>query len=146
MTTSPTASNTSTSSATSRPRRIWVAPVLDLLCIVGFIFGGAGQHNINEGASWFLMVLWPLAVGWFGVSLVTKLYTRPDREWVRLAATLLGGMLVGSVLRGTFTDRPMFSIFTVIYVAWMILWAFGWRFVAMLWKMRRDRRQRFARV
>jgi Protein of unknown function (DUF3054) len=127
-------------------RRIWVAPVLDLLCIVGFIFGGAGQHNINEGASWFFMVLWPLAVGWFGVSLLTKLYTSPDREWARLAATVVGGMLVGSVLRGTFTDRPMFSIFTVIYVAWMILWTFGWRFVAMLWKMRRDRRQRLVRA
>jgi Protein of unknown function (DUF3054) len=127
-------------------RRIWLAPVLDLVCIIGFILGGAGQHNINEGASWFLMVLWPLAVGWYGVSLLTKLYTNPDRAWVRLAATLAGGMLVGSVLRGTFTDRPMFSIFTVIYVAWMILTAFGWRFVAMLWKMRRTRRQRVARA
>jgi hypothetical protein len=40
----------------------------------------------------------------------------------------------------------MFSIFTVIYVAWMVLTAFGWRFVAMLGKMRRDRRQRVARA
>ena len=127
-------------------RRLWLAPILDLLCICGFILGGAGQHNINEGAGWFLMVLWPLAVGWYGVSLLTKIYTSTEREWARLAVNLAGGMLLGSVLRGTFTDRPMFSIFTVIYVAWMILTAFGWRFIAMLWKMRRSRRQRVARA
>ena len=127
-------------------RRPWLAPVLDLVCIIGFILGGAGQHNINEGLGWFLTVLWPLAVGWYGVSLLTKIYSGTDRAWVRLAANLAGGMLVGSVLRGTFTGRPMFSIFTVIYVAWMIMTAFGWRFVATLWKMRRDRRQRVARA
>ena len=127
-------------------RRPWLAPVLDLVCIIGFILGGAGQHNINEGLGWFLMVLWPLAAGWYGVSFLTKIYTSADRPWVRLAANLAGGMLVGSVLRGTFTDRPMFSIFTVIYVAWMFMTAFGWRFVATLWKMRRDRRQRVARA
>jgi hypothetical protein len=127
-------------------RRVWLAPILDLICICGFILGGAGQHNINEGVSWFLMVLWPLAVGWFGVSLLTRIYTSADRPWLRLTANLLGGMLVGSILRGTFTDRPMFSIFTVIYVAWMVLTAFGWRFVAKLWTMRRARRQRVARA
>lgn len=127
-------------------RRTWLAPILDLLCIVGFILGGAGQHNINEGVGWFLMVLWPLAVGWYGVSLLTKLYTSTDGPWGRLALTLAGGMLVGSVLRGTFTDRSMFSIFTVIYVGWMTLTAFGWRGIAQIWRMRRDRRQRVARA
>ena len=135
-----------TTNGTMSTRRIRLAPILDLACICGFILGGAGQHNINEGIGWFLMVLWPLAVGWYGVSLLTKIYTSTEREWARLAVNLAGGMLLGSVLRGTFTDRPMFSIFTVIYVAWMILTAFGWRFIAMLWKMRRARRQRVARA
>jgi len=127
-------------------RRVWLAPILDLVCIVGFILGGAGQHHITEGVGWFLTVLWPLALGWYGASLVTKIYTSRDREWTRLVLNLAAGMLVGSLLRSTFTDRPMFSIFTVIYVAWMVLTAFGWRFIAMLWTMRRDRRQRVARA
>ena len=67
-------------------RRWWLAPALDLVCIVTFILVGAGRHNINEGADWFLLVFWPIAVGWYGVALLAKLYTAPDRikldKWI----------------------------------------------------------------
>jgi hypothetical protein len=120
-------------------RRWWLAPVLDLVCIVTFILVGAGRHNINDGADWFLLVLWPIAVGWYGVALLTKLYTVPDRMWLRLTITLAAGTVVMSALRGAFTDRPTVSIFTVVFVAWMVLTAYGWRLVGRLVSSRRAR-------
>jgi hypothetical protein len=130
----------------SSTRRVWLPPILDLLCICGFILVGSVEHNINDGIGWFLKVLWPLAVGWYAIALVTKLYTSTDRIWGRLAVTLAGGTLIGLVLREVGTDRRSSLIFTAVFVAWMILTAFGWRFVARLWVMRRARRQRVARA
>ncbi len=104
-----------------------MAPVADLACIVAFILVGAGRHNIGEGASWFFTVLWPLAAGWYVSALVTGLYRTTDRWALRLAGTIALGTLLGALLRGGFTDRPTFSIFTVIYITWMALTAFGWR-------------------
>lgn len=120
-------------------RRWWLAPVLDLVCIVTFILVGAGRHNINDGADWFLLVLWPIAVGWYGVALLTKLYTAPDKMWLRLTITLAAGTVIMSALRGAFTDRPTVSIFTVVFVAWMVLTAYGWRLISRFVSSRRAR-------
>ena len=120
-------------------RRWWLSPTLDLVCIVTFILVGAGRHSINEGADWFLMVLWPLAVGWYGVALVTRLYFSDGRPWLRLTITLAVATLVASLLRGGFTDRPTFSIFTVVFVGWMLLTAYGWRLVGKFVSGRRQR-------
>lgn len=120
------------------PPRLRVAPFLDALGIVAFVLVGRGRHNIDEGASWFVTVLWPLFAGWFGVALAVRLYTRTDRIWSMLAITWLGGLLVASLLRGTFTDRPYFGIFTVIAVAFLGVTAFGWRAVAGVLQRRRD--------
>jgi len=118
-------------------RRVWVAPVFDLLCIVSFILVGAGRHNINEGAGWFFTVLWPIAVAWYGVALLTRLYTTADRWALRLIVTIGVATVVMSLLRGTFTDRPWVSVFTIVFVAWMLLLGFGWRWIARLISQRR---------
>ncbi len=120
-------------------RRWWLAPTLDLACLVTFILVGAGRHGIDEGAGWFFTVLWPLAVGWYGAALVTRLYTAVDRPWLRLTITVAVGTVVASLLRGGFTDRPTFSIFTVVLVAWMLLTAYGWRWIGCLVSGRRRR-------
>ena len=123
------------------PSRLRVAPFLDAAGIVIFVLVGRNRHNIDEGASWFVTVLWPLFTGWFGVALIVRLYTRTDAIWSSLAITWLGlvtallvsyasawlGLLVASLLRGTFTDRPYFGIFTIIAVVFLGLTAFGWR-------------------
>jgi hypothetical protein len=121
-------------------RRIWVAPLADLVCIVTFIFAGAGRHNIDEGAGWFFTVLWPIAVGRYGVALLTRLYTSTDRWPVRLLVTIGAGTVVMSVLRGGFTDRPWVSIFTVIFLAWMLATTFGWRWIVNAISSRRSAR------
>jgi Protein of unknown function (DUF3054) len=118
----------------------WVAPLADLACIVTFILVGAGRHNIGEGADWFFTVLWPLAAGWYVSALATGLYRAMDRWALRLAGTIALGTLLGALLRGGFTDRPTFSIFTVIYVTWMALTAFGWRGTARFLSARRSGR------
>ncbi|HEY8217599.1 MAG TPA: DUF3054 family protein [Acidimicrobiia bacterium] len=110
-----------------RRNRAWVAPLADLACIVSFIVVGAGRHHIDDGAGWFFTVLWPLAVGWYAAALALRLYTSADRWPLRLSGTVALGTAVMIVLRGGFTDRPWVSVFTVIYVAWMLVTAFGWR-------------------
>jgi hypothetical protein len=121
-----------------RARRWWLAPLLDLACIVAFILVGGGNHHIAEGATWFVTVLWPIAVGWYAVALVARLYVCPGRWALRLAVTIAAGTVVMCVLRGGFTDRPWVSVFTVIYASWMTLTTFGWRLAARLVTRRRS--------
>ena len=110
-------------------RRVWVAPLADLACIVAFILAGAGRHNIDQGTGWFLTVLWPIAVGWYAAALITRLYARDDRWALRLLGTVGVGTVVMVLLRGGFTDRPWVSVFTVIFVVWMLATGFGWRLI-----------------
>jgi hypothetical protein len=114
------------------PARVRYAPVVDAVCILVFVLVGRGRHEIDEGVGWFFTVLWPLYVGWFGVALVTRLYTRRRGIWLALTVTWLGGIAIAAVLRGAFTDRPYVSIFTVIAIAFLGLTTFGWRAIAAL--------------
>ena len=63
-----------------------LAPVLDLACLAAFVVAGGRRHDdLNEGFGWFVEVLWPIAVGWAVVALVTRLYTRTGvGMWVAL--------------------------------------------------------------
>jgi hypothetical protein len=112
--------------------RVRFALALDAVCIVAFVLIGRGNHGIHGGAGWFVTVLWPLSVGWFAVALATRLYTRTTRLRPALAATCVGGVAVDAALRGTFTDRPYLSVFTIIAVSFIGLTTFGWRAAAAL--------------
>jgi hypothetical protein len=120
------------------PTRTWYAPVLDAACIVVFVLVGRGRHEIDEGIGWLATLLWPLFVGWFGVALLTGLYTRASRVWLALFVTWLGGIAIAALLRGTFTDRPYVSIFTVIAIAFLGITTFVWRAMAALILRRRQ--------
>ena len=128
------------------PARTWYAPVLDALCIVVFVLVGRGRHEIHEGIGWFVRVLWPLFAGWFGVALLSGLYTRVSRVWLALVVTWLGGITVAALLRGTFTDRPYVSIFTVIAIVFLGLTTFGWRAIAALIMRRRRHHNELASI
>ena len=107
-----------------------LAPVLDTICISVFIVVGKDRHSYdNKGLTWFLSVFWPLAAGWIVAALITRVYTRDDRPWLRLLGTILIGIGVGGVLRGAFTDRVSFSVFTVVAFLFLGLTTFGWRLV-----------------
>lgn len=116
-----------------------LAPLADSACLVVFVFAGAGQHDVDEGVGWFLTVLWPLVVAWFACALLARLYSSSDRVWLRLAVTLVAGALLNAVLRGSFTDRPYVSVYTLVLIAWMALTTFGWRVLARRLSTRRER-------
>jgi hypothetical protein len=107
-----------------------IAPAIDALCISVFIVIGKDRHSYdNKGLEWFVTVFWPLAAGWLVGALITRVYTRDDRWYLRLLGTLVIGLAVGGVLRSTFTDRVSFSIFTVVAFLFIGLTTFGWRLV-----------------
>jgi len=119
-------------------RRRWVAPTLDLLSIVVFILIGRDTHHVSWNLEWFFVVWWPLTLAWVVGSTATLLYLRADRTWLRLAGTLVVTVLLGGLLR-TFTGRVAYSIFTVVSLAFLTLFTFGWRLVALAVANRRGR-------
>jgi hypothetical protein len=122
----------------SQPVRARLAPLFDLICITSFVvIGGRNHGELSNGIGWFLGVLWPFLVGWFGVALLARLYREPDRLWRALAVTWVGGVVVAQVLRGAFTDRPWISTFTIVALIYLGLTTFGWRLVATLVARRR---------
>jgi hypothetical protein len=120
-------------------RREQVAPILDVLCIVAFILVGAGRHDaVDDGFPWFFAVFWPLTLGWAAAALASRLYTRPGGMWVRLLVTIAAGILVGGLLRYTFTDRPFISIFTLVAFLFLALTTYGWRLIWLFFERRRN--------
>jgi hypothetical protein len=111
-----------------------LAPVLDFACLAAFVAVGGRRHDdLNEGFGWFVEVLWPIAVGWALVALATRLYTRTGAGmWVAPLVTLVGGLVVTQIIRGTMQDRPWIGIFTVVAFGFIGLTTFGWRVVALL--------------
>ena len=116
-----------------------LAPVLDLACLAAFVVAGGRRHDdLNEGFGWFVEVLWPIAVGWALVALVTRLYTRSGvGMWVALAVTLVGGLVITQIIRATLQDRPWIGIFTAVALGFIGLTTFGWHGVALLLRRRR---------
>jgi Protein of unknown function (DUF3054) len=107
-----------------------LGPVIDTICIAVFIMLGKDRHSYdNLGLEWFLTVFWPLAVGWIVGALVTRLYTRPDRAWLRLLETLVVALFLGGILRWAFTERVAFSVFTIVAFLFLGLVTFGWRLI-----------------
>ena len=107
----------------------FVAPVVDALCLALFVAAGRQSHDLLGGASWFFIVLWPLAVGWFVAALAAGLYVRRDHSFVRLAATVLIGVAVALVLRAAVTHRDTPVAFVVVAFAFITALTFGWRLV-----------------
>lgn len=109
--------------------RRWVAPLLDLLCLILFVGIGRESHGITTGVNWFLEVLWPLAVGWFAVALAAGLYLRPRHTWLRWLLTVGFGILVAILLR-PLTQRDSFTVYTIVAYLFVGLTTLLWRGVA----------------
>jgi hypothetical protein len=107
------------------------APFLDAACLVLFVVVGRGRHEVAEGLGWFVRVLWPLAVGWYGAALLTRLYVASSGLWPRLLVTWAAGITVALVLRAAFLDRQPFSTFALVLFGFVALLTFGWRAVAL---------------
>ena len=122
-----------TSNARSAPFRlpVAIAPLLDALCLVVFVAAGRQSHDVHGGAPWFLVVVWPLLAGWFVAALVAQLYSRRDRVWLRLAATVVAGVAVALLLRATVTHRDTPVAFVVVAYLFITALTVGWRLVVI---------------
>ena len=111
-------------------RSVVIAPVLDAIALIIFVAAGRESHGLNEGAGWFLDVLWPIAVGWFAVATAALLYARRGHTAVRLAVTVVAGVGIGLLLRAAVTHRATPVVFVIVAFAFITLLTAGWRLVA----------------
>ena len=125
-----TAPTTPTDAPTTvgRPPR-W-APLADAAVLMVFVGIGRRTHGLETtGVTWFLTVLWPLAVAWVVGSLALSLYTARTREFVRLVGTIVITALLGGLLRHFTPGHSMFSAFNVVLSCGLLLGMGGWRVV-----------------
>ncbi|MBK9179805.1 MAG: DUF3054 domain-containing protein [Acidimicrobiales bacterium] len=117
---------------------VWLPPLLDLACLLAFVWGGRSSHGIDGDGSWFLEVLWPFAVGWYAVALAARLYTARTQRLARLAAVWVIGLPVAWALRAVALDRPFFTTFLGVSAAFIVATTGGWRLVGLgLGRLRR---------
>src|ERR1035437_4508474 len=72
---------------------------VDAVCLALFVALGRASHDISSGITWYVTVLWPFLVGWFGVALVVRLYKSPLDRWVMLTCAWVGGTAIALGLR-----------------------------------------------
>lgn len=122
-----------TSSARGAPARlpVAVAPLLDALCLIVFVAAGRESHDLQDGAPWFLVVVWPLLAGWFVTALAAQLYVRRDRAWLGLGATVVVGVAIALLLRATVTHRDIPVAFVVVAYLFITALTVGWRLVVI---------------
>ena len=108
-----------------------VAPVLDALCLAVFVAAGRQSHDLQGGASWFFIVVWPLLVGWFLTAAAARLYARRDQMWLRLGATLVIGIAIALLLRAAVTHRDTPVAFVVVAYLFITALTAGWRLVVL---------------
>jgi len=118
---------------TSEPRRSTAVAVgADAVCLLAFVAIGRTSHDLHGGIGWFVDVLWPFAVGWFGAALATRLYTDGSHPWLRAIATCVLGVTAALVLRATLTTRSTPVVFGVVAFSFLALTTLGWRAGARL--------------
>jgi len=103
----------------------------DAVCLALFVLLGRESHGLHAGAWWFFEVVWPFLAGWFAVALLTRVYTRRSRPWVRLAVTWAAGVGLGLLLRVALTDRTVVGAFPIVVYVFTGLFTFGWRAVVV---------------
>lgn len=109
-----------------RPPR-W-APSADGAVLVVFLLLGRRSHGLEQaGSSWFLTVLWPIAVAWCVGAVVLRLYTAERAMWWRLGGTILITVTLGGLLRHFTPGHEMFSAFNVVLGVGLALGTVGWR-------------------
>lgn len=108
-----------------------LAPILDVIALVVFVAAGRESHGLDEGATWFLGVLWPMVAGWFAIAAVVLLYARGTHQAIRLTATIVAGVGAGLLLRAAVTHRATPVAFVLVAYAFITLLTAGWRLVAL---------------
>lgn len=117
-----------------RTTAVWsvlLPPILDAVALIVFVAAGRESHGLDQGAGWFLGVLWPFAAGWFAVAAAVLLYTRRTHPALRLAVAIVAGVGAGLLLRAGVTHRATPTAFVLVAYAFITLLTVGWRLVAL---------------
>ena len=92
-----------------------VKPLADATGLVVFLLIGRRSHGLEQaGSTWFLEVLWPIAVAWIVGALALRLYTAAERPWLRLVGTVVVTVTLGGLLRHFTPGHSMFSAFNLV--------------------------------
>lgn len=114
--------------------------MFDAVCLGVFVLLGRESHGVDGGFSWFLVVIWPFAVGWFAAALALRSYTSRSQGLLRLAAAAVIGVALGLLLRVVATHRDAPIAFVIVAYAFIVSSTFGWRIVgSALLRMARRR-------
>jgi hypothetical protein len=100
---------------------------VDAVCLALFVALGRASHDISSGITWYVTVLWPFLVGWFGLALVVRLYKSPLDRWVMLTCAWVGGTAIALGLRAAVTHRDTPIAFIIVAYIFIGLTTFGWR-------------------
>ena len=106
-----------------------IAPVFDALALVVFVAAGRQSHDVQGGAPWFFIVVWPLLAGWFLTATAVRLYVRRDQTWLRLVASIGIGTAIALLVRATVTHRDTPVAFVVVAYLFTTALTVGWRLV-----------------
>jgi Protein of unknown function (DUF3054) len=109
-----------------------VAPLLDLVCLVGFVLGGRTAHDIGGGFTTVVIILWPLTVGWFAAAAAVRLYAGSGLpRWARLPLTWVLGLTIGLILRAAVTGRDTPIPFVVVAFGFVGGTTAAWRLLGV---------------
>jgi hypothetical protein len=121
-----------------REMRPWVAAAADSAVIVVFVVIGRRTHGEDAGASGFLRVLWPfaigLAVGWLATGLA-----RAPLAWRRAVPAWLLAVAVGIALRIAVQGHDFKGAFTVVALLFTGAGLLGWRAAVVAARRRTSR-------
>ena len=116
-----------------------VAPLVDAVCLCAFVLLGRESHGLDQGASWFFVVVWPFIAGWFGAALILSLYAARTRPWARVVASGVAGVKIALMLRVTVTHRDAPPAFVAVALGFILLTTVGWRVAVLAVRERRSR-------
>ena len=107
---------------------IWLAAVLDVVLVLGFVLIGRGSHgeNVLAGA---VVTFWPFLVGLVVGWLASLAWRRPSAVWptgvIVWAATLVVGMLLRVV-----SSQGVAVSFVIVAAVVLAVFLIGWRAIA----------------
>ena len=110
-----------------QPRTVLPVAAADAACLAVFVLLGRASHDLSTGVSWYLTVLWPFLLGWFGAAAACRLYASWPSRAIPLATTWIAGTALALMLRALITQRATPVAFIIVAYAFIGLAVFGWR-------------------
>ncbi len=116
----------------SRMNQLWpIAACLDFVVLFSFVAIGHASHGLTGGVSWYVVVLVPFVIGWYGMALLVRLYSSRSVLPVRLwASTWVAGVVISLGVRVLLTHRGIplpFDVVAGCYIGGLtLMWRLCW--------------------